>query len=70
MATDGKEDKIMRQSEAVGKLFVPKPLSSFFFISDYEKVSALKTKLIFRASGLFYALSCRLEVKKTWNREF
>lgn len=46
MATDGKEDKIMRQSEAVGKLFVPKPLSSFFFISDYEKVSTLKTKLI------------------------
>lgn len=44
MATDGKEDKTMRQSEAVGKLFVPKPLSSFFFISDYEKVSALKTK--------------------------
>lgn len=46
MATDGKEDKIVRQSEAVGKLFVPKPLSSFFFISDYEKVSTLKTKLI------------------------
>lgn len=46
MATDGKEDKIARQSEAVGKLFVPKPLSSFFFISDYEKVSTLKTKLI------------------------
>lgn len=46
MATDGKEDKIERQSEAVGKLFVPKPLSSFFFISDYEKVSTLKTKLI------------------------
>lgn len=44
MATDGKEDKIVRQSEAVGKLFVPKPLSSFFFIFDYEKVSALKTK--------------------------
>lgn len=44
MATDGKEDQITRQSETVGKLFVPKPLSSFFFISDYEKVSALKTK--------------------------
>lgn len=48
MATDGKEDKIVRQSEAVGKLFVPKPLSSFFFISDYEKVSTLKTKWILK----------------------